>query len=163
MNLDQVLEQNQPQTILPPEPNVTTDDSFGSETQVIKEVLAPPTEPEDPFDEYVVGKVKQVTETILANCAEDRAKATEVIKEIEEIITKQGRIIQGGTISRLLQAVQTRADINSTAVKMMEACGKIMSARKGGAKTTITNTNQPTNSGNTLISILQEGLDKLGK
>jgi hypothetical protein len=158
MNLDQIVQENKPQ---PTTPAQIPDDPFAS-PQLIKQSTAAPEEEGDEFDEFVVEKVKAVTELILSNCAEDRAKATDVINRIETIITSQHQVIQGGTVSRLLQAIQTRADINTTAVKMMEACGKILSARKGGTKTTITNTNAPTSTSSTLINILQEGLDKMG-
>lgn len=157
MNLDQMIES--PQSQLPQATNNITKEN---ETQVVKENTVPPPEEVDEFDKFVVDKVQLVTETILSNCAEDRAKATDIITQIEKTLSEQGKVIQGGTIARLLQAIQTRADINSTAVKMMEACGKILSARKGGAKTTITNNNQPTSTSNTLISLLQEGIDAMG-
>lgn len=157
MNLDQIVQENKPQPSIPiPAP----EDPFSS-PQIIKQSTAPEEEG-DEFDEFVVEKVKAVTELILSNCAEDRAKATDVINKIENIISNQHQVIQGGTVSRLLQAIQTRADINTTAVKMMEACGKILSARKGGTKNVINNTNAPTNTSSTLINILQEGLDKMG-
>lgn len=157
MNLDQIVQENKPQ---PSTPIQTSDDPF-TPPQLIKQSTVP-VEDGDQFDEFVVEKVKSVTELILSNCAEDRAKATDVINKIEDIIASQHHVIQGGTVSRLLQAIQTRADINQTAVKMMEACGKILSARKGGTKNVINNTNAPANTSNTLISILQEGLDKMG-
>lgn len=157
MKMGQIVEENKPSQILPPTP-----DPFSS-PQVIKQQLSSPEEEVDEFDQFVVGRVKDVTELILSNCAEDRSKASEVIAKIEALIESQHHVIQGGTISRLLQAIQTRADINTTAVKMMEACGKILSARKGPAKNVITNTNAPTNTSATLIGILQEGLDKMDK
>jgi len=154
--MEQNQPQNQPQTI-------QQNNEFNQDTQIIKQNTNVQKEESDEFDKFVVEKVQLVTETILSNCSEDRAKATQIIERIETIIASQDRIIQGGTISRLLQAIQTRADINTTAVKMMEACGKILSARKSGSKTTITNNNQPTNSSNTLINILQQGIDAMGK
>ncbi len=162
MNLDTLMEvqnqNNQP-------PNSELLNAEVSQNHVIKQNLESSSESEEPdeFDNYVVEKVKAVTELILNNCAEDRAKSTDIINKIESIINSQDKVIQGGTIARLLQAVQTRAEINSTAVKMMEACGKILSARKGGNKNVINNTNlAKSNSTNSLIELLQSGINQLG-
>ena len=160
MNLDNLMEVQNPTSIQNNVPEPVVNHSIKQDLKSASEEV----EPSDEFDSYVVDKVKAVTELILSNCAEDRAKSTDIINRIETIIESQDRVIQGGTIARLLQAVQTRAEINSTAVKMMEACGKILSARKGGNKNVINNTNNTTsNASNSLIDLLQNGIDQLGE
>lgn len=110
----------------------------------------------DEYEEYVIEKARSITELILSNCEEDRAEATKAIKLIKELINSQDKNIHGGSLSRLIQAIDTRSNISMIVVKALESQAKILAARKGPAKSTITNTNLAT-SGN-LIDVLEAGM-----
>jgi len=112
----------------------------------------------DELDDFVVTNVQLVAERVLSAALEDREEATQAINRIKKLIDSQNHNIHGGSLQRLLQAIQTRADINNTSVKMMEACAKVLTARKAGKPKNITNTTTNTTSlGNQLITVLEKG------
>lgn len=113
----------------------------------------------DDYEEFVISKARELTELVLKNCAEDREEASSAIIRIKELIESQDKVIHGGSLQRLLQAIETRANITSTVVKAMEASAKILSSRKGPAKTVNNNTSN-TAIGNDLISILEKGMQQ---
>lgn len=138
----------------PPEQNVSQ--------QIIQQRAAEESdeEPEvvDEFEKFVIEQAYALTDLVLANCEEDRAEATASINMIKELISSQDKVVHGGTISRLLQAIDTRSGISLTVVKMMETQAKILSARKGPAKQVNNTTNATAVGNNTLIEILEAGL-----
>lgn len=130
------------------------------EQQVIKQDLGDDKEESDPYEDFVLGKVFSVSDEILKNCREDRAKASEAIKLIEDLIHNNHKIVQGGSLSRLVQAIQTRSNVDMIQVKLLETLGKILTARKGSTKIINNNTNRGTS--NNLINILQDGMKNAG-
>jgi len=130
--------------------------------QVISQSILKNDQPEDEeitdeFEEFVIEKARTLTELVLSNCEEDRNEATAAIQLIKDLITSQDRVVHGGTISRLIQAIDTRSSINMTIVKALESQAKILSARKGPTKQ-ITNNNNTAVGSSSLISILEAGM-----
>lgn len=114
-------------------------------------------EVQDEFEKFVIQNAIDLTNLVVNNCNEDRKKATEVIEMIEGLIRSQDKIIHGGSIGRLIQAIDTRSSINATVVKVLESQAKILSARKGPSKN-IVNNNNTTAGGDALIAILESGM-----
>lgn len=114
-------------------------------------------EVEDEFEKFVIQNAIDLTNLVVSNCNEDRQKATEVIEMIEGLIKSQDKIIHGGSIGRLIQAIDTRSGITATVVKVLESQAKILSARKGPSKNIVNNTNT-TAGGDALIAILESGM-----
>src|SRR5690606_4084644 len=110
------------------------------------------------FEEFVISQVHALTEQVLSNCAADREEATAAIDMIKSLINSQDKVVHGGTISRLIQAIDTRSSVTMTVVKMLETQAKILSARKGPSKQINNNTTTTAVGNNTLISILEAGL-----
>lgn len=121
-----------------------------SDEEVVEEV-------QDEFEKFVIQNAIDLTNLVVNNCNEDRKKATEVIEMIEGLIRSQDKIIHGGSIGRLIQAIDTRSSINATVVKVLESQAKILSARKGPSKN-IVNNNNTTAGGDALIAILESGM-----
>lgn len=115
----------------------------------------------DEFEQYVVEKSQALTDLVLANCAEDREEASVAIQMIKDLIASQDKVVHGGTLQRLLQAIDTRAGITQTVVKVLESQAKILSARKGPSKSITNNSN--TSIGNAdLVAMLESGMRKKG-
>jgi hypothetical protein len=115
-------------------------------------------EERDEFEDFVIEQAQKLTGLVLDHCAEDREEATNAINLIKDLIESQDKVIHGGSLQRLIQAIDTRAGITSTVVKAMEAQAKILSSRKGPAKTVTNNNTSNTAIGNDLISILEQGM-----
>lgn len=140
----------------PPAPEPFTGHVVSSSTLTNTNSATDDDDKKDEYEEYVIEKARSITELILSNCEEDRAEATKAINLIKNLIDSQDRNIHGGSLSRLIQAIDTRSNISMIIVKALESQAKILAARKGPAKSTITNTNLAT-SGN-LIDVLEAGM-----
>lgn len=111
----------------------------------------------DEFEEYVIEKAQALTELVLSNCAEDREEATAAINMVKDLIVSQDKVVHGGTLQRLLQAIDTRSGINQTIVKVLESQAKILSARKGPSKN-ITNNSSTSVGSAGLVAMLENGM-----
>ena len=131
--------------------------TISSNSVAVPDAEADADEITDEFEDFVLHNAVELTNLVISNCKEDRQKATDVIEMIEELIRSQDKIIHGGSIGRLIQAIDTRSNINTTVVKVLESQAKILSARKGPSKNIVNNT-QATATGDMLISILESGL-----
>jgi hypothetical protein len=139
------------------------DDNYPMTTQsIVSNSLIEPSESDaskeepDEFEQFVLQNAVDLTNLVIDNCKEDRDKVTEVITMIENLIHSQDKIIHGGSIGRLIQAIDTRSNINATVVKVLESQAKILSARKGPSKNTINNNNAV--GGDALIALLESGI-----
>lgn len=101
-----------------------------------------PTVPND-----VAKKLKQldeVTDNILKACEDDRKQAQEAIDlikgEIEGSLRNQSRP-PAAFVEGLIKAIEVKAGINLTAVKIMEANAKMLAATKAGTSLTVNNNN----------------------
>ena len=142
---------------------------FGSETQRVTQKIIAEADDQieeddrDEFEEYVIEKAQALTELVLTNCHEDREEATAAIQMIKDLIQSQDKVVHGGTLQRLLQAIDTRSGINQTIVKVLESQAKILSARKGPSKN-ITNNSTTTAVGSAgLVAMLENGLKHKGR
>lgn len=95
----------------------------------------------------VAKKLKQldeVTDNILKACADDRKQAQEAIDlikgEIEGSIRNNNRPASS-YVEGLIKAIEVKAGINLTAVKIMEANAKMLAATKAGTSLTVNNSN----------------------
>jgi len=117
----------------------------------------------DEFEDYVIEKAQAITNLVLTNCAEDREEATAAIQMIKDLIQSQDKVVHGGTLQRLLQAIDTRSSISQTVVKVLESQAKILSARKGPSKN-ITNNSTNTAVGSAgLVAMLENGMKSKGQ
>lgn len=162
--LNDSLDSSQPEQELcvPDPPHQPTPPTPHTVRQNLIAVEAKETEDEevvDEFEEFVIEKAQSLTELVLSNCAEDRQEATAAINMIKELIASQDKIIHGGSLSRLLQAIDTRSSINMIIVKALESQAKILSARKGPSKHITNNTNTNVES-KSLIQMLESGQKK---
>lgn len=89
-------------------------------------------------------KLDDVTDEILASCRSDRQEAQDVINmfrnEIEQSIN-QNRPPQRMYVDGLVQAVEVKANINMTAVKIIEANAKMLAATKVTGNVMVNNVN----------------------
>lgn len=135
------------------EPQKVTSELLATEETTVDE----DEEVVDEFEEFVTEKAQALTELVLSQCEEDRAEATEAINMIKDLIKSQDKVVHGGTLQRLLQAIDTRSGINMILVKALESQAKILSARKGPSKH-INNNNTTTVESKSLIQMLESGL-----
>lgn len=89
-------------------------------------------------------QLDEVTERILKSCEDDRSQAQEAIDlikgEIERTLDAQNRP-PAAFVEGLIKAIEVKAGINLTAVKIMEANAKMLAATKTGSSVTVNNNN----------------------
>ena len=80
-------------------------------------------------------RLDQVTEDVLAACRADRQEAQDVIdlvrRQIDDAVNKN-QAPQRMWVDGLVKAVEVKAGINATAVKIIEANAKMLAATKAG-------------------------------
>lgn len=87
-------------------------------------------------------RLDQVTEDVLGACKKDRAEAQGVIDLMRDLIdTKIGenRAPDKASVDGLVKAVEVKASINMTAVKMLEANAKMLAIYKPSSKVQLNN------------------------
>lgn len=112
-----------------------------------------------------LGKLDDVTDEILAACRSDRQEAQDVIHllrgQIEQSLNKSqqpNRMYVDG----LVAAVEVKANINMTAVKIIEANAKMLAATKAAVNNVMVNQSvSVANADNDLVKILDEPLTKM--
>lgn len=108
-------------------------------------------------------QLEVVTDNILSACESDRAQAQEAIElikgEIERNLQAQQRP-PAAFVEGLIKAIEVKAGINLTAVKIMEANAKMLAATKAGTSVNV-NTNNNNLSGVSLTDILSQPISPL--
>lgn len=91
-----------------------------------------------------LNRLDNVTEEILTACRADRQEAQDVIQmlrhEIEQSLNSS-RAPARMFVDGLVKAVEVKANINSTAVKMIEANAKMLASMKANANVQVNNQN----------------------
>lgn len=93
-------------------------------------------------------QLEVVTDNILSACEADRMQAQEAIDlirgEIERTLQQQGRP-PTAFVEGLIKAIEVKAGINLTAVKIMEANAKMLAATKAGTSVNVNTNNSVSN------------------
>ncbi len=112
----------------------------------------PPPQAEVPAPSLDVSKkmmqLEEVTDSILSACSDDRRQAQEAIDLIKGEICKNLEKDQrppAAYVEGLIKAIEVKAGINLTAVKIMEANAKMLAATKAGASINVNNANTLSN------------------
>ena len=123
--------------------------------------LPPPNQPEVSSSSVDVNKkmqqLEEVTDNILSACSDDRRQAQEAIDLIKGEICKNLENDQrppAAFVEGLIKAIEVKAGINLTAVKIMEANAKMLAATKAGASISVNNNNSLSNA--SLTDILSQ-------
>lgn len=78
-------------------------------------------------------RLDDVTEDVLSACKSDRAEAQDLINILKEQVTisvTSGTKLSTGIVESLVKAIEVKSNINTTAVKMIEANAKTLAATK---------------------------------
>lgn len=126
-----------------------------STTALVSLTDTPPASPVIDLNKYLV-RLDGVTDEILDACRSDRQEAQEVInmfrREIEGAANKNQ--VPRMYVDGLVKAVEVKANINMTAVKMMEANAKMLASTKA-------TTNIQVNSQNVNVASNDQDLERI--
>lgn len=78
-------------------------------------------------------RLDDVTEDVLASCKADRMEAQgliNILREQVEVAVNTGVKLSTGIVESLVKAIEVKSNINTTAVKMIEANAKTLAATK---------------------------------
>ncbi len=78
-------------------------------------------------------RLDDVTEDVLASCKADRMEAQgliNILREQVEVAINTGMKLSTGIVESLVKAIEVKTNINTTAVKMIEANAKTLAATK---------------------------------
>lgn len=164
--MEQLEATDKPEPVKPP--TAEEIDKIGTKSEAaVTELLdiAPPAATVD-VHKYL-NKLDSVTDEILDACRSDRQEAQDVINmfrnEIEQSIN-QSRPPSRMYVDGLVQAVEVKANINMTAVKILEANAKMLAATKVTGNNVMVNNNVSMGSGSVdtdLEKILSEPITKM--
>ncbi len=128
---------------------------------------APPSPKAEPGPVVDVGKMFEqmdaVTQNVLQCAKDDRNQAESAIMMINEAIEEAhnaGKPASKTYVEGLIKAIEVKANINTTVVKIMEANAKLFAATKSGLNLQINNQNSnSTVSSDELVELLNTPLD----
>lgn len=107
-------------------------------------------------------RMENVTENVLECARNDRAQTESAILMMQEAIEAAhslGKPAGKTYVEGLIKAIEVKASINTTVVKMMEANAKMFAATKSGLQLNINNSNTSTVSSDELVNLLNTPLD----
>lgn len=107
-------------------------------TSIIKPVIiSEPDQDLTPTQKYLE-KLDGVTEEVLSACRSDRQEAQDLIQTLRaemDTMLARSQPLSKTLVDGIVKAVEVKANINMTAVKMMEANAKMLAATKAAVPT----------------------------
>jgi len=107
-------------------------------------------------------RMNEVTDNVLECARNDRAQAESAILMMQDAIETAHSLNKPASktyVEGLIKAIEVKANINTTVVKIMEANAKMFAATKSGLNLNINNTNTSTVSSDELVNLLNTPLD----
>jgi len=122
------------------EPNDALNIPEASEKKAPEQPIILKAEPQSPPVDVIKyhAKLDIVTEEVLTACKQDRAEIQEVVNLMFDEIREDrdnGRIPSRGYTDNLTKLLETKANVNMMAVKIMEVNAKMLAATKAGSLT----------------------------
>jgi hypothetical protein len=122
------------------EPNDALNIPEASEKKAPEQSIILKAEPQSPPVDVIKyhAKLDIVTEEVLTACKQDRAEIQEVVNLMFDEIREDrdnGRIPSRGYTDNLTKLLETKANVNMMAVKIMEVNAKMLAATKAGSLT----------------------------
>ncbi len=136
--------------------------------QPIKSLDATPQQTQSPPEGPTVDlrrmfdRMEDVTQNVLECARNDRAQAESAILMMQEAIETAHSLSKPASktyVEGLIKAIEVKASINTTVVKIMEANAKMFAATKSGLQLNINNSNNSTVSSDDLVNLLNTPLD----
>lgn len=148
------------------EVNVENIKNIGAPSTAAVATLTDMASPNSQVDVHkYLSKLDDVTDEILAACRSDRQEAQDVIHLLRdqiELSLGKSQMPSRMYVDGLVAAVEVKANINMTAVKIIEANAKMLAATKATANNVLVNQNVSVgNNDSDLVKILDEPLTKM--
>ena len=119
----------------PPKTSILENVEKAAEIETANLVASPPSNSgSESVDMHkYLRRLDDVTEDVLSACKSDRAEAQDLINILKEQVTisvTSGTKLSTGIVESLVKAIEVKSNINTTAVKMIEANAKTLAATK---------------------------------